>query len=72
MTEFSTSPLFKNKLCCADLSSCFGCADKERILSPSQYRDVKKFFQTHSPSLDVPLGERAPSSPFEEQKNSRR
>ncbi len=55
MMEFSTSPYPSSKLCCASLSSCFGCAEPTRILSPAMWTHVKTFFHEHAPHLDVPL-----------------
>ena len=44
-----------SKTCCASLASCFGCADLQRILTPSAYIDVKNFFHAHAPYSEVPL-----------------
>lgn len=55
MTRFSTSSFPNPKTCCASLASCLGCADPQRVLSPSAYADVKNFFHTHAPYIEVPL-----------------
>ena len=55
MTKFSTSSFPQSKTCCASLTSCFGCADPQRVLSPSTYTDVKNFFNSSAPDIKVPL-----------------
>lgn len=51
MPKFPTS----SSNCCALLASCFGCASQERLLAPASHAEVKRFFNTYAPEIDVPL-----------------